>query len=105
MDLGFFTMPIHPKDRNYAETLAEDRECTLLAEELGFKEKAQLAPTGKRDLYAQELVDRFHAGDEEAAQLLADHNLNPTVMAALEADTEGQDSRLTGEVAGKMRSA
>ncbi|HAT35130.1 MAG TPA: LLM class flavin-dependent oxidoreductase [Rhodospirillaceae bacterium] len=38
MDLGFFTMPIHPKDRDYAETLQEDRECTLLAEQLGYKE-------------------------------------------------------------------
>ena len=38
MELGFFTMPIHPKDRNYTETLQEDRECTLLADELGYVE-------------------------------------------------------------------
>ncbi|MGH6897397.1 MAG: LLM class flavin-dependent oxidoreductase [Geminicoccaceae bacterium] len=38
MDLGFFTMPIHPPDRHLAETLEEDRELVLLAEELGFTE-------------------------------------------------------------------
>jgi alkanesulfonate monooxygenase SsuD/methylene tetrahydromethanopterin reductase-like flavin-dependent oxidoreductase (luciferase family) len=38
MDLGFFTMPIHPPGRNLAETLEEDREVVLLAEELGFTE-------------------------------------------------------------------
>jgi alkanesulfonate monooxygenase SsuD/methylene tetrahydromethanopterin reductase-like flavin-dependent oxidoreductase (luciferase family) len=38
MDLGFFTMPIHPPGRNLAETLEEDRELVLLAEELGFTE-------------------------------------------------------------------
>jgi alkanesulfonate monooxygenase SsuD/methylene tetrahydromethanopterin reductase-like flavin-dependent oxidoreductase (luciferase family) len=38
MDLGFFTMPVHPVGRNYAETLKEDRECTLFAEELGYVE-------------------------------------------------------------------
>jgi alkanesulfonate monooxygenase SsuD/methylene tetrahydromethanopterin reductase-like flavin-dependent oxidoreductase (luciferase family) len=38
MDLGFFTMPIHPPQRNYTETLQEDREFALYAEQLGFKE-------------------------------------------------------------------
>ena len=38
MDLDFFTMPIHPKGRNYVETLQEDRECALLADQLGYKE-------------------------------------------------------------------
>ena len=38
MELGFFTMPIHPPGRNLAETLEEDRELVLLAEELGFSE-------------------------------------------------------------------
>jgi alkanesulfonate monooxygenase SsuD/methylene tetrahydromethanopterin reductase-like flavin-dependent oxidoreductase (luciferase family) len=38
MDLGFFTMPIHPPGRRLAETLEEDRELVLLAEELGFTE-------------------------------------------------------------------
>ena len=38
MDLGFFTMPIHPPGRHLAETLEEDRELVLLAEELGFTE-------------------------------------------------------------------
>ena len=33
---GFFTMPIHPPGRNLAETLEEDRQLVLLAEELGF---------------------------------------------------------------------
>ncbi len=38
MDLGFFTMPIHPQSRNYVETLQEDRECAILADQLGYKE-------------------------------------------------------------------
>src|SRR5687768_5160476 len=38
MKLGFFTMPVHPIGRNYAETLAEDREAFLLADRLGFTE-------------------------------------------------------------------
>ena len=38
MELGFFTMPIHPPGRNLAETLEEDRQLVLLAEALGFSE-------------------------------------------------------------------
>ena len=34
MELGFFTMPIHPPSRNFTETLQEDRELVLLADEL-----------------------------------------------------------------------
>jgi alkanesulfonate monooxygenase SsuD/methylene tetrahydromethanopterin reductase-like flavin-dependent oxidoreductase (luciferase family) len=38
MDLGFFTMPIHPPGRNLAETLEEDRALVLLADQLGLTE-------------------------------------------------------------------
>jgi alkanesulfonate monooxygenase SsuD/methylene tetrahydromethanopterin reductase-like flavin-dependent oxidoreductase (luciferase family) len=38
MQLGFFTQPIHPKDRSYPETLAEDREIFCLADRLGYSE-------------------------------------------------------------------
>lgn len=38
MRLSFFTMPLHPPGRNYVETLREDREAILLADELGFAE-------------------------------------------------------------------
>src|ERR1041385_4682296 len=38
MNLGFFTMPIHPVGRNLVETLKEDREFALVAERLGFVE-------------------------------------------------------------------
>ncbi len=38
MQLGFFIMPVHPRDRDYAEILQEDRELTLIAEKLGFVE-------------------------------------------------------------------
>jgi alkanesulfonate monooxygenase SsuD/methylene tetrahydromethanopterin reductase-like flavin-dependent oxidoreductase (luciferase family) len=38
MKLGFFVMPIHPVGRNLTETLKEDRELALFAEELGFVE-------------------------------------------------------------------
>ncbi|MBM3530676.1 MAG: LLM class flavin-dependent oxidoreductase [Alphaproteobacteria bacterium] len=38
MKLGFFTMPVHPHGRNYAETLKEDREAFILADRLGFSE-------------------------------------------------------------------
>jgi alkanesulfonate monooxygenase SsuD/methylene tetrahydromethanopterin reductase-like flavin-dependent oxidoreductase (luciferase family) len=38
MKLGFFIMPVHPPARNYAQTLREDREAFVLAEQLGFSE-------------------------------------------------------------------
>jgi alkanesulfonate monooxygenase SsuD/methylene tetrahydromethanopterin reductase-like flavin-dependent oxidoreductase (luciferase family) len=38
MKLGFFTMPIHPVDKDWRQSLREDREAFLLADELGFTE-------------------------------------------------------------------
>jgi alkanesulfonate monooxygenase SsuD/methylene tetrahydromethanopterin reductase-like flavin-dependent oxidoreductase (luciferase family) len=38
MDLGFFTMPIHPLGKDWRKCLHEDREAFLLADELGFTE-------------------------------------------------------------------
>ena len=38
MDLGFFTMPIHPPGRPLGQTLEEDRELVLLADRLGLVE-------------------------------------------------------------------
>jgi alkanesulfonate monooxygenase SsuD/methylene tetrahydromethanopterin reductase-like flavin-dependent oxidoreductase (luciferase family) len=38
MKLGFFTMPIHPLDKDWRLSLREDREAFLLADELGFTE-------------------------------------------------------------------
>jgi alkanesulfonate monooxygenase SsuD/methylene tetrahydromethanopterin reductase-like flavin-dependent oxidoreductase (luciferase family) len=38
MNLGYFTMPLHPPTRNYAETLKEDRDAIVLADQLGFTE-------------------------------------------------------------------
>ena len=38
MELGFFTMPIHPLDKDYRKTLDEDRQAFILADELGFSE-------------------------------------------------------------------
>jgi len=38
MKLGFFTMPIHPLDKDWRVTLREDREAFILADELGFVE-------------------------------------------------------------------
>jgi alkanesulfonate monooxygenase SsuD/methylene tetrahydromethanopterin reductase-like flavin-dependent oxidoreductase (luciferase family) len=38
MKLGFFTMPIHPLDKDWRQSLAEDREAFQLADELGFVE-------------------------------------------------------------------
>ena len=38
MKLGFFTMPIHPVGKDWRQSLAEDREAFLLADELGFSE-------------------------------------------------------------------
>src|SRR3979490_1241633 len=36
MRLGYFTMPVHPMGRNWVETLKEDRQAVILADELGF---------------------------------------------------------------------
>jgi alkanesulfonate monooxygenase SsuD/methylene tetrahydromethanopterin reductase-like flavin-dependent oxidoreductase (luciferase family) len=38
MNLGFFTMPIHPLDKDWRLSLRQDREAFLLADELGFTE-------------------------------------------------------------------
>jgi alkanesulfonate monooxygenase SsuD/methylene tetrahydromethanopterin reductase-like flavin-dependent oxidoreductase (luciferase family) len=38
MKLGFFTMPIHPLDKDWRQSLAEDRAAFQLADELGFVE-------------------------------------------------------------------
>ena len=38
MKLGFFTMPIHPLTKDWRQSLREDREAFLLADELGFSE-------------------------------------------------------------------
>ncbi len=38
MKLGYFTMPLHPPQRDYAQTLKEDRAAILLADRLGFIE-------------------------------------------------------------------
>ena len=38
MELGFFTMPIHPIDKDWRQSLREDREAFILADELGFTE-------------------------------------------------------------------
>jgi len=38
MQLGFFTMPIHPLGKDWRQSLAEDREAFVLADELGFTE-------------------------------------------------------------------
>jgi alkanesulfonate monooxygenase SsuD/methylene tetrahydromethanopterin reductase-like flavin-dependent oxidoreductase (luciferase family) len=36
MRLGYFTMPVHPLHRNWAETLKEDREAVIFADQLGY---------------------------------------------------------------------
>ena len=38
MHLGYFTMPIHPVDKDWRQCLREDREAFILADELGFTE-------------------------------------------------------------------
>ncbi len=38
MKLGFFTMPIHALDKDWRQSLREDREAFILADELGFTE-------------------------------------------------------------------
>lgn len=38
MRLGFFTMPIHPIDKDWRLCLAQDREAFILADQLGFAE-------------------------------------------------------------------
>lgn len=38
MKLSFFTMPIHPLGKPYAQSIREDREAFILADELGFTE-------------------------------------------------------------------
>jgi len=38
MKLGYFTFPMHPHNKSYSKSLAEDRESIILADKLGFEE-------------------------------------------------------------------
>jgi len=38
MKAGFFTMPMHPRGKDWRQSLAEDREAFVLADQLGFSE-------------------------------------------------------------------
>ena len=38
MKLGFFTMPIHPVGKDWRQTLREDRDAFILADQLGYSE-------------------------------------------------------------------
>ena len=38
MQLGFFTIPIHPLNKDWRKSLRENREAFILADELGFAE-------------------------------------------------------------------
>ena len=38
MRLGYFSMPLHPLGRSWADTLREDREAVILADSLGFSD-------------------------------------------------------------------
>ncbi|MFT4564299.1 MAG: alkanesulfonate monooxygenase SsuD, partial [Gammaproteobacteria bacterium] len=38
MELGYFMMPLHHADREYHETLQEDMEAVIYADELGYTE-------------------------------------------------------------------
>jgi alkanesulfonate monooxygenase SsuD/methylene tetrahydromethanopterin reductase-like flavin-dependent oxidoreductase (luciferase family) len=38
MQLGYFTMPLHPPERDYTQTLKEDRAAIILADKLGYAE-------------------------------------------------------------------
>lgn len=38
MKLGFFTMPMHPRGKDWQQTLREDREAFILADKLGYVE-------------------------------------------------------------------
>ena len=38
MRLGLFFMPLHPAERPPSQTLQEDREAVILADQLGFRE-------------------------------------------------------------------
>ncbi len=38
MQLGFFTMPIHPLGKDWRQSLREDRDAFILADELGFSD-------------------------------------------------------------------
>ena len=38
VDLGYFAMPLHPKERTYKDVLEENRQAIILADQLGFSE-------------------------------------------------------------------
>ena len=38
MKIATFMMPLHPPGKNYVQSLREDREAIILADELGYEE-------------------------------------------------------------------
>jgi hypothetical protein len=38
VNLGYFTMPMHPPGKAYQQVLREDREAIILADQLGYTE-------------------------------------------------------------------
>jgi alkanesulfonate monooxygenase SsuD/methylene tetrahydromethanopterin reductase-like flavin-dependent oxidoreductase (luciferase family) len=88
MRLGMFMMPIHPPDRVFADTLAEDTEKSLLAEKLGFDElwmgehfSATTEPIPSPLMFLANLVERTkHLRFGTAVINLPNHD--PVVVAA-----------------------
>ncbi len=54
MKLGFFTTPIHPLEKDWRQSLKEDREAFLLADELGSSEASMI-------LMAEQVMPRVNA--------------------------------------------
>src|SRR3954454_18243902 len=99
MRLGYFTMPIHPPQRDYAATLKEDREAILLADRLGFVE----AYVGEHVTDAAETITdcvvflASLAHDTEQIKLCTGTvNLTNSHPAALAAKTAMLDNMLEG---------
>ena len=49
--LGYFAMPLHPKERVYREVMEENREAVILADQLGFLQNAVGGVSGPFDAY------------------------------------------------------
>src|SRR5438105_947106 len=87
MKLGFFTMPIHPLEKDWRVSLREDREAFILADELGYTEG-----------YLGERAALQHRGQvlEHRAREAADARSRPGTFAQALAAAASADRRHGG---------
>ena len=63
MKLGFFTMPIHPIGKDWRQTLREDREAFILADQLGYFDGTNTRPNYIGKVAAPQIIPLVGTGE------------------------------------------